>query len=91
MWRCGGRLANAEIPYAVKYPILLPKSHPLTRLIVTQAHERVFHNGVKETLAETRAKYWILRGRSFTKKSPNHFEYWSALFTTQTSQYLVLA
>ena len=68
VWRCGGTLANAEIPYAVKYPILLLKSHPLTRLIMKQAQERVLHNGVKETLAETRAKYWIPRGRSFTRK-----------------------
>ena len=37
-------------------------------LIVKQAHERVFHNGVKETLAETRAKYWIPSGRSLTRK-----------------------
>ena len=54
VWCCGGRLANTEILYASKYPILLPRSHPLTSLIVKQAHERVCHNGVKETLAETR-------------------------------------
>ena len=68
---CGvvlGRLANTEIPYAAKYPIILPKGHPLTTLIMKQAHERVLHNGVKETLAETRAKYWIPQGRSFTKR-----------------------
>ena len=70
VWRCGGRLANTntEIPYTVKYPILLLKTHPLTTLIVKQAHERVCHNGVRETLAETRAKYWIPSGRSFTRK-----------------------
>ena len=56
-----------QIPYAAKYPILLPRSHPLTGLIVKQAHERVFYNGVKETLAETRSRYWIPKGRSFTK------------------------
>ena len=33
-----------------------------------QAHERVLHDGVKETLTETRSKFWIPRGRSFTKK-----------------------
>ena len=64
----GGRLANTEIPYAAKYPILLSRSHPLTSLIVKQAHERVCHNGVKEALAEMRARYWIPSGRSFTKK-----------------------
>ena len=68
VWRCGGRLANTKIPYAAKYPILLPKSHPLTSLIVQQVHERVCHNEVKETPAEMRAKYWIPSGRSFTKK-----------------------
>ena len=26
VWRCGGRLANSEIPFATKFPILLPES-----------------------------------------------------------------
>ena len=29
VWRCGGRLSNAEIPYSTKYPILLPSGHSL--------------------------------------------------------------
>ena len=33
VWRCKGRLSNAEVPYAVKNPILIPRSHPLTTLI----------------------------------------------------------
>ena len=32
------------------------------------AHERVQHNGVSETLTELRDKYWIVRGRSFVRK-----------------------
>ena len=67
VWRCGGRLANAEIPYASRCPILLPADHPITPLIVRQAHERVMHNGVKETLVEVRTKYWIPRGRRVTR------------------------
>ena len=66
MLRCGGRLANTGMPYVVKYPILLPRSHPLTGLIVKHTHERVFHNGLK-MLAETRSKYWIPSGWSFTR------------------------
>ena len=54
LWHCGGRLANAEIPYPTKHPVLLPRSHPLTSLIVCDAHNRVQHNGVKETLTEVR-------------------------------------
>ena len=67
IWRCGGRLSNAEIPYATKHPILLPRTHPLTKLIVRRAHERVCHNGVMETLTETRRSFWIPKGRSLIK------------------------
>lgn len=67
LWRCGGRLSNAEVSFSVKHPILLPRTHPLTTLIVMEAHRRVFHNGVKETLAETRRRFWVLKGRSLTR------------------------
>lgn len=67
IWRCGGRLSNSDMPYAVKHPILLPRTHPLTALIIQEAHNRVFHNGVKETLTEARRKFWILKGRSLTR------------------------
>ena len=46
----GGRLSNAGLPYAAKHPLLLYKKCPFTALIVRHAHERVLHNGVKETL-----------------------------------------
>ena len=36
--------------------------------MVKQAHERVLHNGPKETLTEVRTKYWVPRGRTVTKK-----------------------
>ena len=67
VWRCGGRLSNVDVSYSIKHPILLPRTHPLTELIVREAHERVFHNGVKETLTEIRRKFWIPKGRSLTR------------------------
>ena len=67
IWRCGGRISNANLPYSAKHPILLPRHHPLTILIVKDAHEKVFHNGVKETLTEIRSRFWVLRGRSLVK------------------------
>ena len=27
LWRCGGRLANADLPYSTRHPALLPKKH----------------------------------------------------------------
>ena len=68
VWRCGGRLENADIPYNTKHPILLPGNHHYTTLLVRRSHERVFHNGTKETLTEIRAKYWIVKGRSVVKR-----------------------
>ena len=65
--RCGGRLQNANLPFSSKHPILLNKKHYLTYLIVKNAHRRVQHNGVKETLTEVRSKYWIVGGRSLVK------------------------
>lgn len=67
LWRCGGRLQNADMPYQSKYPILLPRNHPFTTLVVQDAHLRVCHNGVKETLTEVRSRYWIVKGRSLTR------------------------
>lgn len=68
IWRCGGRLDRADISPAAKHPIILPRGHHLTALIVRRAHERVCHNGIKETLTEVRARFWIIKGRSLVRK-----------------------
>ena len=72
IWRCRGRMANADIPYSTKYPIFLHKDHYLTRLFVLNAHQRVLHNGVKETLTELRSQFRILKGRSTVKQILHH-------------------
>ena len=41
LWRCGGRVSNADVPYSTKYPLLLPRNHVLTPLIVNDAHRHV--------------------------------------------------
>ena len=68
IWRCGGRLDKAEMPYSTRHPIILPRSHHYTLLIIRRAHKRVLHSGVKETLTEMRSKYWVVKGRAMVKK-----------------------
>lgn len=68
VWRCGGRLSNADLPYHTKHPIVLPGKSHFSVLCVLRAHSRVFHNGVKETLNELRAQYWILRARALVRR-----------------------
>ena len=50
VWRWGGRLSNANLPFATKHPVLLDSQHHPTTLIVCDAHARVQHNGVCEPL-----------------------------------------
>ena len=70
--RCRGRLGNADLPYDMKYPVLLDSGHPLCKLIVIHCHETVKHNGVNQTLTQLRSKFWIVKGRSVIKKIIRH-------------------
>ena len=68
LWRCGGRMLNTALPFSARNPILLARNHHLTTLLVFDAHERVLHNGVRETLAELRSAYWVVKGRQLVKR-----------------------
>ena len=68
IWRCSGRLINTELPYSTKHPVLLPSNHHFTILVIMDCHKRVLHNGVKDTLTELRARFWVVRGRSVVKQ-----------------------
>ena len=54
-----------------RHPILLPREHHLTKLIVEHCHKEIKRRGVKDTLAELRNHYWIPKGRQFVKKVLN--------------------
>ena len=60
--RCRGRMENANLPHDTRFPMLLESGHPVGRLIVIDSHEKVKHNGVKETLTQLRSRFWIIKG-----------------------------
>ncbi|XP_063989949.1 uncharacterized protein LOC135169143 [Diachasmimorpha longicaudata] len=62
--RVGGRLNRAELTATQKHPIILPKNHIITDLIIQEEHLKNFHSGVQGTLYNTRQSYWILDGRN---------------------------
>ena len=68
IWRCRGRLSNADLDVCAKHPILLPSSHHFTTLVILHSHEKVLHGGVKETLTELRSRFWVVKGRSIVRK-----------------------
>ena len=67
--RCQGRIGKCNFySYEVQNPILLSKSHYLTKLIVEDQHVRCKHMGLGTTLTELREKgYWLPNGRQVVK------------------------
>ena len=66
--RVGGRLEEAVVlSYDEKHPIILPKKHHISQLIVRHCHESLAHAGREQTLAQTRKMFWILGGRGLAK------------------------
>jgi len=60
--RVGGRLEQSHLHYNTKHPILLPKDHVITRLIIQEAHHSTLHGGSQLVLNQIRQHYWIING-----------------------------
>ena len=60
--RMEGRLQYADsLPHDVKHPIILPRGHHVTKLIVKHYHERANHmGGVNFILAQLAQRFWII-------------------------------
>ena len=63
--RSNSRLVNSDVlPYSARYPIILPRKHDVTRLIVKQEHELGAHiSGTNHTLSALSQRYWIISAR----------------------------
>ena len=60
-----GRLRLAEdLSYDTRHPVILPKNHPVTRLVIVDAHEKLGHGtGTEHLLTELLSQFWIVKGR----------------------------
>jgi hypothetical protein len=66
--RVGGRLKNAPLKYDQKHPLLLPKNHSVTNLLIESIHKQQLHGGCQTTIAALRRQYWILSCRNAVRK-----------------------
>ncbi|XP_035228121.1 uncharacterized protein LOC118200280 [Stegodyphus dumicola] len=66
--RVGGRLRNASIAQNVKYPVILPKSHYITELIIRYYHYKYLHGGAQMLHSEIKQRYWIINARATIRK-----------------------
>lgn len=60
--RINGRLAQSNMDFSQKFPILLPANHYVVGLIIRFEHLKLFHAGPQAVLANLRLKYWIVHG-----------------------------
>ena len=80
-----GRLRFADdLPYNTRHPILLPKNHPVARLLVIDAHEKLGHgSGVEHVLTELRSRFWIIKGRRVVQNIVNAYAECRRRFSTK--------
>ncbi|XP_074612382.1 uncharacterized protein LOC141866735 [Acropora palmata] len=65
--RFGRRLDREELPYDAAHPMILPKKHHITQLIIADVHNRCRHAGVNHVLAQVRNRDWVIDGRQEVK------------------------
>ncbi|UYV61696.1 hypothetical protein LAZ67_1005939, partial [Cordylochernes scorpioides] len=66
--RVGGRLKYSYLNENQKFPLLLPKNHHITNLIIDDIHRKYLHAGPQLVLSILRKNYWILGARDAVKK-----------------------
>ncbi|XP_070072144.1 uncharacterized protein [Drosophila takahashii] len=69
--RVGGRLSNSLLPEEVKHPIILPKGHRISLLILEHEHRIHLHPGLTALFVIVRQQYWIVGARNMIRK-PTH-------------------
>ncbi|XP_033228837.1 uncharacterized protein LOC117180447 [Belonocnema kinseyi] len=65
--RVVGRLVHSNIPDSKKHPIVLPRNHNITTIIIHDEHIKRFHAGHHATLYGVRETYWPVDGRNMMR------------------------
>ncbi|XP_062616110.1 uncharacterized protein LOC134277820 [Saccostrea cucullata] len=66
--RVGGRLHKSSFPQEMKGPVILPKDHHVSTLILKQIHQDLLHSGKNHMLAKLRERYWLIHAPSAIRK-----------------------
>ena len=62
--RVGGRLKMLELPSNVKHPPILPREHPVSKMIIEWIHRKNGHVGPEHVLSLLREQYWVISART---------------------------
>ena len=69
--RVGGRIANFNLTYDSKHPIILNKNMPIKQLIINELHVIYGHAGRQFIMAKLREKYWVISANHLVRKCLN--------------------
>ena len=74
MIRCHGLLKYAEfLPYDERFPVILPRDRPVTRLFVKSYYEENDHSAdTNHLLSMLSKRFWVVAGREVIKECTNH-------------------
>lgn len=66
--RVGGRISRAPISPDARNPIILPKKHHVTTILIRYLHEKNGHCGHEQVLSLLREQFWVVKGRAAIKE-----------------------
>lgn len=65
--RVGGRIRHSDLSLNEKHPIIIPKSHPVTTILIDYYHEKYLHAGPSMLQSLISKQFWILSARSIIR------------------------
>ena len=66
--RVGGRLHNSFLTESEKHPVILPKAHHVTVLLIRKAHIYTLHGGATAVQSFSFRGFWIIHARNVVRR-----------------------
>ncbi|XP_058817069.1 uncharacterized protein LOC131680368 [Topomyia yanbarensis] len=64
----GGRFRHASVSPNRKHPYILDPHHPLTKIVVTHYHRKLFHAGQQLLISAMRERFWPVYTRNLVRQ-----------------------
>ena len=81
----GGRLRHATLSSQARFPIIMPREHRISQLIVMEYHNSA-HLGSEWTLSRLRTKYWVINARNMIRQVRKECMVCKRLFASTSTQ-----
>ena len=66
--RVGGRISQSNLTWAMKHPIILPRGHQVSEMIIQEQHRKSGCMGKNMVLSLVRERFWIIGANQLVRK-----------------------